>query len=148
MTVALHEVAPGHFRSSGSVPIAGTWKTTVNLIRDDQLMAAPVYLPADPAIGAPAVAALAERHVVFVKNTTLLLRERHPGPAWPTVAAWSAFAALLTLWVSLMGLCASRFGKAQPPPRTWPQAPHKGGLPADAAGASSSGRGGPTGGVK
>jgi hypothetical protein len=88
-------------------------------------MAAPVYLPADPEIGAAAVPAVAERHVVFVKNTALLLREQHPGPAWPAVAAWSGLTALLALWVYLMALSASRFGRAQPPPRTWPEPPRR-----------------------
>jgi hypothetical protein len=131
MTTSLHEVAPGHFRSAGSVQISGRWKTTVNLIRGDQLMAAPVYMPADPEIGAAAVPAVAERHVVFVKNTALLLREQHPGPAWPAVAAWSGLAALVALWVYLMALSASRFGRPPPLPRSWPEAPPKRGLPAD-----------------
>ena len=130
-TTALHEVAPGDYRSSGSVPLSGRWKTTVNLIRGDQVMAAPVYLPADPEIGAPAVPAIARRQVAFVKNTTLLLRERHPGPAWPAVAAWSGFTGLVALWVALMAMGARRFGRAQSPPLPGREARDECGVPKD-----------------
>ncbi|MDQ6613361.1 MAG: hypothetical protein M3083_00970 [Actinomycetota bacterium] len=108
VSAALTQVSPGHYRTTRSVPISGHWKTTVNLFRGDQLMAAPVYLPADPSIGAPAIPAVAERRVSFVKNVALLLREQHPGPAWPSVAAWSGLGTLVALWMALIALCASR----------------------------------------
>ncbi|MDP8969126.1 MAG: hypothetical protein M3N52_01170, partial [Actinomycetota bacterium] len=76
---ALLEVAPGRYVSSRPVPISGSWKSMVSLQRDDEVMAAPIYLPADPAIGASAVPALPERQVRFVRNTEVLLREAHGG---------------------------------------------------------------------
>ena len=49
-----------------------------------------------------------ERRTPFVRNTTLLLREQHPGPAWPAVAAWSGLIALMAVWVGLMAVTALR----------------------------------------
>jgi len=109
-TASLEEVAPGRYRSSKAVPVVGRWKSTVSLLRGSQVMAAPVYMPADPAIGAPALPALAERRTPFVRNTKLLLREAHPGPAGAAVAAWSGLALLVALWVALMAVTARRTG--------------------------------------
>jgi len=75
-------------------------------------MAAPVYLPADPEIGAPEIPALAERTTPFVRNTTLLLREQHDGPAWPALASYAGLATLVTLWVALMAFIARRVSEA------------------------------------
>ncbi|MDQ6910412.1 MAG: hypothetical protein M3Z84_06470, partial [Actinomycetota bacterium] len=109
---ALDQVSPGVYRSSRPVPITGSWKTVVSLARGDQLMAAPVYLPADPEIGAPEIPALPERTTPFVRNTSLLLREQHPGPASPAVAAYSGLALLVVLWVALMAFIARRVSEA------------------------------------
>ena len=74
---ALEEVGPGRYVSADPVPVSGPWKTMVGLQRGEQVMAAPIYLPADPEIGASAVPALPERQTAFVRNTTVLLREAH-----------------------------------------------------------------------
>ncbi|MGH9156693.1 MAG: hypothetical protein ACRD1K_12850, partial [Acidimicrobiales bacterium] len=75
LSAALEETAPGRYVASRPLPIGGDWKTTVGLFRGDQVMAAPVYLPADESIGASEIPAVAERRTRFVRNTTLLLRE-------------------------------------------------------------------------
>lgn len=107
---ALQEVAPGRYVSSRPVPVSGSWKSMVGLQRDDEVMAAPVYLPVDPAIGAPAVPALPERRVRFVRNTEVLLREAHDGPAWAAWAAYGGLAAIIALLLALLSLSASRIG--------------------------------------
>ncbi|MDP9388424.1 MAG: hypothetical protein M3Q48_11090 [Actinomycetota bacterium] len=113
----LDEVAPGLYRTSGSVPIAGRWKSMVTLQRGDQVMAAPVYLPADPEIGASAVPAVPERRERFVRNTTVLLREAHDGPSWPALVAYSGLGGVVALWVALMAVTARRapFGRPESP---------------------------------
>jgi hypothetical protein len=105
---ALHEVGPGHYRTTNAVPVTGSWKSLVTLERGDQVMAAPVYLPADPEIGAPEVPAVPRRDVTFVRNTSLLLREQHKGPSWPAVLAYSGLAFLVAIWVGLMAFIAVR----------------------------------------
>lgn len=104
----LDEVAPGRYRTPEPVPVSGEWKSMVALYRGDETMAAPVYLPADPDIGASAVPAVPEREVSFVRNTKVLLREAHDGPAWPSVLAYSALGGLVALWVALMAVTARR----------------------------------------
>jgi hypothetical protein len=117
---SLDEVGPGVYRSSRPVPITGSWKTVVSLARGDELMAAPVYLPADPEIGAPEIPALPERTTPFVRNTTLLLREQHGGPAWPALAAYAGLAILVVVWVGLMAFIARRVSEesSKPPENT------------------------------
>ena len=93
----------------------------MGLQRGNQVMAAPVYLPADPEIGAPEIPALPERHTAFVRNTKLLLREAHPGPAWPAFAAYGGLAGMALAWVLLFALCASRLDRPGAPRRSRPQ---------------------------
>jgi hypothetical protein len=107
-TVFFDKVAPGLYRSKGSVPVTGRWKSVVSLQRGDQLMAAPVYLPDDPKISAVAVPLAVERRVMFVRNTELLLREQHSGPTWPAVAVWTGFGLFAALWAGLIGFTAYR----------------------------------------
>ena len=128
---ALNEVGPGRYVASRPLPIIGSWKTMVGLQRADQVMAAPIYLPADPRIGASAVPALPERRVAFARNTDVLLREAHGGPAWPAVVAYSGLALILALWIGLWAFTARRAAAeaegaeppappAHAPPGPWP----------------------------
>ena len=67
----------------------------MSLQRGDEVMAAPVYLPADPSIGAEAVPLVPERSgAVRAQHRPCLLREQHPGPTWPAVAVWIGFVGL------------------------------------------------------
>ena len=111
----LDEVGPGRYVSSRPVPVGGEWKSMVGLQRGDEVMAAPIYLPADPEIGASAVPALAERRVPFSLNTDILLRERTAGPAWPALASYGGVALVLGLWLFLFSRAASRVGPPSPP---------------------------------
>jgi len=69
-------------------------------------MAAPVYLPADPEIGAPEVPALPERTERFVRNTTILLREVRVGPPGAAVAAYSGLAVVAAIYIALIAFTA------------------------------------------
>jgi len=120
VSAKLDEVGPGRYVSSRPLPVTGDWKTIVGLQRGDEVMAAPVYLPADPEINAPAIAAVPERHAAFVRNTSLLLREQHAGPTWPAVAGYSGLAVMVALWTGLIAFVAHRLsgtGAEPAPPR-------------------------------
>ncbi len=103
----LDEVGPGRYVSAAPVPITGTWKTMVGLQRGSEVMAAPIYLPADVEIGAAAVPALPERRTPFLRNTEVLLREAHDGPAWPAAVAYLSLAAMVAAWTGLFAWCTA-----------------------------------------
>ncbi|HYX43704.1 MAG TPA: hypothetical protein VE760_01590 [Acidimicrobiales bacterium] len=109
----LHRVGPGHYRTDEAVPVTGSWKAMVSLLRGDQVMAAPVYLPADAEIGAPEIPAVPVRDVAFVRNTKLLLREQHPGPAWPAMLAYTGLAVLVAVFVALIAYTAVRVSRRE-----------------------------------
>ncbi|MGQ0743088.1 MAG: hypothetical protein ACT4OS_01855 [Acidimicrobiales bacterium] len=111
-TAGLTLVAPGRYRSDRALPVGGAWKTLVGLQRGDEVMAAAIYLPADPAIGAPEVPALAERQTRFVRNTDILLRESRPGPAWVAGVAYAGVALVVSAWIGLMAGAVRRIGSA------------------------------------
>ncbi|MDP9403644.1 MAG: hypothetical protein M3P85_10000 [Actinomycetota bacterium] len=110
VSAELREVGPGRYVSSRPVPVSGRWKSLVGLQRGDEVMAAPIYLPADPEIGAAAVPALPERRVAFSRNTDILLREAKDGPSWPALAAYLGVALVAGMWVFLLGLAVARIG--------------------------------------
>jgi hypothetical protein len=107
--VLLKETSPGVWTESTPIPIAGDhWKSMVALVKGKWNMAAPIYLPADPFIHAPAIPAVPERDVAMVRNTTLLLREAHGGPAWPGQLGFAGLALSVALLVGLMAYSASK----------------------------------------
>jgi hypothetical protein len=107
----LREVGPGRYVTAEPVPVSGTWKTMVGLQRGSEVMAAPIYLPADPEIGAEAFPALPERRVAFVRNTDILLRETHDGPGWASGVGYSGLAVTLAAWFALLALAAVRISR-------------------------------------
>ncbi len=114
----LEPVGPDRYVSSKPVPVGGEWKSMVGLQRGDEVMAAPIYLPADPEIGASAIPALPERRVAFARNTDVLLRELKDGPAWPSLLAYAGLSVVLAGWIALFTRAASRVRPQAPKPRS------------------------------
>ncbi len=138
VSAELNKVGEGRYVSSKPLPITGSWKTMVGLFRGDQVMAAPVYLPADPAFGAPAIPALAERQTSFVRNTKLFLRETKPGPAWPAIVGYSGLSGVTAVWIGLFVLAVVRMEKQRESASDAP--PTLGASPIGRASAAAAGR--------
>ena len=84
----LDRVGPGHYRTTRPIPVSGSWKTLLR-VQDGYTMAGvPIYLPADPGIGAPASPAEAVSTRPLVQEITILQRERDLNrPMWLFSAA-------------------------------------------------------------
>ncbi len=74
----LEKVGPGHYRTTGPVPVWGTWKTLLRLHDGKTMTAVPIYLAGDPGIGAKEIPADASFTRPFVADSTILQRERNP----------------------------------------------------------------------
>ena len=91
----LEQVGPGHYRTTEPVPVWGTWKTLLRVHDGKTLTAVPIYLAADPGIGAKEVPAEASMTRPFVAEITILQRERNPDTPWccgRSAAWWSCSA--------------------------------------------------------
>jgi hypothetical protein len=97
----------GEYVTSNAVPISGRWKTIIRLHRGDELMAAAVYMPPDPAIGVRGVAP-GDRTVRFERDTELLLREARGGPAWPAPVVYSILLLIVAVWIGALWWVAGR----------------------------------------
>jgi len=95
----LDRVGPGHYRSTQPVPVWGSWKTLLRVQDGVTMTAVPIYEPADDAIPAPEVPAVASSTRPFVHEITILQRERDQNaPAW-LFTAGSVVVLILTLMV-------------------------------------------------
>ena len=88
---------PGTYRSAAPVPADGLWKTLLRLHRGSEMMAVPVYLPADPEIDEPEVPAI-DRTMPFQSERAYLLRETHAGNGWLSPAIHLTLLAVCALW--------------------------------------------------
>jgi hypothetical protein len=95
----LDRVGPGHYHSTQPVPVWGSWKTLLRVQDGYTMTAVPIYEPADDAIPAPEVPALASSTRPFVHEITILQRERDQNsPTW-LFTAGSVVVLILTLMV-------------------------------------------------
>jgi hypothetical protein len=95
----LERVGPGHYRSTLPVPVWGSWKTLMRVQDGYTMTAVPIYEPADDAIPAAEVPALASTTRPFVHEITILQRERDQNaPGW-LFTAGSVVVLILTLLV-------------------------------------------------
>lgn len=88
---------PGAYRADRSMPVGGHWKTLLRLHRGGEMMALPVFLPADPSIGADAFPAV-DRTMRFESERRYLLRETHAGNAWLSPLVHGYLVAMCALW--------------------------------------------------
>ncbi|MEE6176668.1 hypothetical protein [Mycobacterium sp. 050134] len=109
----LEKVGPGHYRSTQPVPVWGDWKTLLRVQDGYTMTAVPIFEPADDAIPAAEVPALASSTRPFVQEITILQRERDLGaPTW-LFTAGSILVLIFTL-VVIAGLTwgAGRLNRA------------------------------------
>lgn len=79
----LEKVGEGHYRSTQPIPVSGSWKTLLRVQDGTTMAGVPIFLPADPGIGAEETPALASSTRPFVQELTILQRERNQNhPAW------------------------------------------------------------------
>lgn len=97
--VALGE---GRFRAEVPVPVGAPWKSVIRLAHHDLVMAVPVYMPADPELGLAEVPVEARRVTIMGRDTDMLMREAHGGPAWPALVAYGFILAIALVWMTTL----------------------------------------------
>jgi hypothetical protein len=105
----LEKIGPGLYRSTQSFPTSGSWKTLLRVQDGTTMTAVPIYLPSDPGIGAQEVPAEPQMTRPFVKEITILQRERtFDYPSWLYGAA-----SLVVLVCSIILVAALAWGAAR-----------------------------------
>ncbi len=116
----LDRVGPGHYVSTQPVPVWGSWKTLLRVQDGYTMTAVPIWEPADDAIPAAEVPALAQTTRPFVQEITILQRERDlNAPQW-LFTAGSVVVLIFTLMViAALTWGAGRINKvaSEPEPR-------------------------------
>jgi hypothetical protein len=98
----MDEVSPGVYRTHGSVPVDGDYKTLLRLATSTAQQAVPVYLPEDPAIPAEGVAASPRFVRSFVPDVEILQREQVGGSDGLKHAAYAILGVLALLWIATL----------------------------------------------
>jgi len=102
----LERVGPGHYRTTQPMPVSGSWKTLLRVQDGTTMAGVPIYLPADPGIGAEEQPAEAVSTREFVPEITILQRERNlDHPSWLFGAA-----SLVVLVCTLLLIAALTWG--------------------------------------
>jgi hypothetical protein len=100
----LEEVAPGHYRTDRPMPVHGSWKTLIRLHTPlHSMVAAPVYLPADPAIPAAAVPAVDGARPLQPESEILRREEKPDVPAWLWTTGYVVVGAVFLALVGIVG---------------------------------------------
>jgi hypothetical protein len=100
----LKPIGAGLYRTEKPVPVYPQWKTTIRLAKDDHVLGAALYFPADPAIPAPAVPAKAHFTRPFMQDKKLLQREQKPGTSG--VLTTGAYTVVLLVGLGMFSLLA------------------------------------------
>lgn len=113
----LAKVGPGHYRSTRPVPVWGSWKTLLRVQDGYTMTAVPIYEPADDAIPAPEVPALASSTRPFVQEITILQRERDQNaPVWLFTAGSIVVLVLTLMVIAALTWGAGRINNAETAP--------------------------------
>ena len=108
----LDEVSPGVYRTRGSVPVDGDYKTVLRLATSTAQQAVPVYLPEDPAIPAEGVPASAHFERAFVPDVKILQREQVGGSDGLKHTAYGILGVLALLWIATLTYGLQRLDRA------------------------------------
>ena len=111
----LEKLGPGHYRSTQPMPVYGKWKTLLRVHDRRIFTAVPIFLAGDPGIGAPEIPAQATMTRPFVREITILQRERNPDTP---MALWTigGLVVLVCTLIMIGGLTwgAGRINRSQP----------------------------------
>ncbi|MBF9316488.1 hypothetical protein [Mycobacteroides chelonae] len=102
----LQKISEGHYRSTQPIPVYGSWKTLLRVQDGATMTGVPIFLPADPGIGAPETPALTSSTRPFTQELTILQRERNQNhPSWLFNVA-----SLVVLFCTLVLIAALSWG--------------------------------------
>ncbi|HYI46293.1 MAG TPA: hypothetical protein VE174_12620 [Actinomycetota bacterium] len=100
--IAPLEATDGGYETATSVPIGGEWKTLVRMAKGSQVVATPIYLPADPEVGAHGFAPRPNMSATLELDSKLLLREAKGGPTWAIFAGYGTVISVAVIWIGLI----------------------------------------------
>ena len=89
---------PGVWRSEEPIPVDGHWKTLLRLHRRGTMSAIPIWLPADPTIEEPEIAAI-DRAGPFESEREYLLRETVDGNGWLSPMVHAGLVVVCASWL-------------------------------------------------
>jgi hypothetical protein len=90
------------FATTVAVPIGGEWKTLVRMAKGSQIVATPIYLPADPEVGAHGFAPQPTMNATLQLDSKLLLREAKGGPSWALILGYGTVISVAVIWIGLI----------------------------------------------
>jgi len=93
----------GTYRTADPVPVYGEWKTLIRLAEGSSIVAVPVYMPRDPAIGAAGFPATSHFDRAFIKDKELLLREAKTTSPWLSYVAYTILTGIIVIWFVVLG---------------------------------------------
>ena len=108
----MRRVGPGVYRTSEPLPTSGDWKALIRLQNGSALADVPVYLPADPAIPAPAVPASPHFTRPLVSDSELMQRERKRDvPGWLWAAGIASVMSTVAILLTILGWSLNRVAR-------------------------------------
>jgi hypothetical protein len=107
----LKKTGPGTYETTKSIPVYGSWKTTLRLQKNREVLGLPVFLPADSAIPVKEIPAPQTFTRPFVKDKKNLQREQKTGVAGTLkVVAYSVVALIAFSLLGALGWGLGRIG--------------------------------------
>ena len=117
----MKQTSPGHYVSEGRVPVYGKWKTLLRLHRGNELMAIPLYLPADREIHKREIPAV-DRTMQFQPEPKYLLRETHAGSNVFKNGIYALLSVVVVMWIAAFAVAVAKISPRAPrvPPSSAP----------------------------
>jgi hypothetical protein len=109
----MKKTGPGEYVSEQRIPLYGRWKAMLRLHRGGELMAVPLFLPADPEIHKPEISAV-DRTMAFQPEGKYLLREQHGGSALFEKGIYTLLAGVAILWVTAFSVAIGKIAPKSP----------------------------------
>ena len=112
----LEEVGPGLYRTGKPVPTGGSWKTMLQLHKDDSLLSAGVFLPEDEEIPAKEIPLEPKVTRTMVYDHELLQRERKKDvPGYLPALAYGIVGLIALVFVGMLGWALARLARGFAP---------------------------------